>query len=69
MEPPKLNEEATKINREKDIQFVRNTLEYALSQINRNGDVTEDCLKNLEKSVGLLKGKPDFVEPHPAHDA
>ena len=51
----------------KDIEFVRNTLEYALSEINRSGGVSEATLRNLKVAVGKLEGKPDFVEDHPAH--
>jgi hypothetical protein len=51
----------------KDIEFVRNTLEYALSEINRSGGVSEATLANLKVAIGKLEAKPDFVEDHPAH--
>lgn len=51
----------------KDIEFVRNTLEYALSEINRTSGVTEATLRNLKIAVEKLEGRPDFVEDHPAH--
>jgi hypothetical protein len=52
---------------QKDTEFVRNTLEYALSQINRGGCVSDEILANLKVAVSKLEQKPEFVEDHPAH--